>query len=86
MVAVAKQQARTSRNEVDPTAVRQLVGRYAKVVERLGSEFSARSVAKQRRAPAGATKAPTAPSKAVGDMSENEFEAAVSAAFKALAG
>ena len=86
MVAVAKQQARTGSNNIDPAVIGQVVRGYSKIVERLGKEFAARETAKQRRAPAGSTKAPTAPSKDVGDMSENEFEAAVSAAFKALAG
>ena len=81
MVAVAKEQTRLGRQDIDLNSVRRQVKNYSKLLERVSTEMAAKLSSKQRRAVAGATKAPVSPSKPVGDMSDEEFDAAVLAAF-----
>lgn len=81
MVAVAKEQTRMGRQDIDLNSVQRQVKNYAKLLERVSSEVATRQSSKQRRAAAGAPKAPMTPSKPVGDMSDEEFDAAVLAAF-----
>jgi hypothetical protein len=82
MVAVAKEQTRTGNTQVDLRSVQQTVGKYAQLLERIAQEVASRSVSKQRRAASGSARAPITPSKPVGDMSEQDFDAAVFAALR----
>ena len=81
MVAVAKEQTRQGKQDIDLRSVKRTVSNYGKLLERVSAEMATRQNSKQRRAAAGAAKAPIAPSKPVGDMSDDEFDAAVLAAF-----
>lgn len=83
MVAVAREQARTGSNDVDLKSVSKTVDMYSKLAVRFGRALSAISKS-QRRGPAGSQKQPFTPSKAPGDMNDDEFDAAVMAAFKSL--
>jgi len=84
MVAVAREQARTGRSDIDRSSIMQQVGTYTKLIQGLASELAAKNAAKERRAPAGGQKQPFTPSKAPGEMTDNEFDAAVMAAFKTM--
>jgi len=81
MVAVAKEQTRLGRQDIDLNSVSRQVKNYSKLLERVSTEMAAKLSSKQRRATAGAAKVPVSPSKPVGDMSDEEFDAAVLAAF-----
>tara|TARA_R110000824_G_scaffold239626_1_gene428280 strand:+ start:9279 stop:10046 length:768 start_codon:yes stop_codon:yes gene_type:complete len=81
MVAVAKEQTKQGRQDIDLGSVRSQVMNYGKLLERVSSEMATKQTQKQRRAAAGAARAPVTPSKPVGDMSDEEFDAAVLAAF-----
>ncbi len=81
MVAVAKEQARQGTQDIDLRSVKRTVSNYGKLLERVSSEMATRQNSKQRRAAAGAARAPVTPSKPVGEMSDDEFDAAVLAAF-----
>jgi len=81
MVAVAKEQTRMGRQDIDLNSVQRQVKNYAKLLERVSSEVATKQTSKQRRAAAGVAKAPMTPSKPVGDMTDEEFDAAVLAAF-----
>tara|TARA_R110002012_G_scaffold20451_1_gene72467 strand:- start:8498 stop:9226 length:729 start_codon:yes stop_codon:yes gene_type:complete len=81
MVAVAKEQTRMGRQDIDLNSVQRQVKNYAKLLERVSSEVATKQTSKQRRAAAGVAKTPVTPSKPVGDMSDEEFDAAVLAAF-----
>jgi len=84
MVAVAKEQARTGSNEVDLKSVSKTVQNYSNLAVRFARALSQVMSKNQRRGPAGGTKQPFTPSKAPGQMSEAEFDAAVMAAFKSI--
>jgi translation initiation factor 2 beta subunit (eIF-2beta)/eIF-5 len=81
MVAVAKEQTKQGRQDIDLGSVRSQVKNYGKLLERVSSEMATKANAKQRRAAAGAERAPSTPSKPVGEMTDDEFDAAVLAAF-----
>jgi hypothetical protein len=81
MVAVAKEQTRQGKQEIDLRSVKRTVTNYSKLLERVSKEMATRQNSKQRRAAAGAAKAPVTLSKPVGDMTNDEFDAAVLAAF-----
>tara|TARA_R110000824_G_scaffold33864_5_gene108239 strand:+ start:76 stop:819 length:744 start_codon:yes stop_codon:yes gene_type:complete len=81
MVAVAKEQTKQGRQDIDLGSVRSQVKNYGKLLERVSSEMATKQNQKQRKAAAGAAAMPATPSKPVGDMSEDEFDAAVLAAF-----
>lgn len=81
MVAVAKEQTKQGRQDIDLGSVRSQVKNYGKLLERVSSEMATKLNQKQRKAAAGSAAMPATPSKPVGDMSEDEFDAAVLAAF-----
>ena len=84
MVAVAREQARTGNTQVDLKSVSKTVDTYSKLAVRFARALSNAMNRNQRRSPAGAQKQPCTPSKAPGDMNDDEFDAAVMAAFKSF--
>lgn len=84
MVAVAREQARTGRQDVDLRSVSQTVENYSKLITRVAHEIAAQMQSNQRSAPRGGQKQPFTPSKAPGEMTENEFDSAVMAAFQTM--
>ena len=81
MVAVAKEQTKQGRQDIDLGSVRSQVKNYGKLLERVSAAMATKLTQKQRSAAAGSAASPATPSKPVGDMSDEEFDAAVLAAF-----
>ena len=84
MVAVAKEQARTGNQNVDLKSVSQTVEKYSKLISSVATEIASQITANQRMGLSGGQKQPFTPSKAPGEMSEDEFDSAVMAAMKAF--
>jgi len=84
MVAVAREQARTGNPDIDLKSVHQTVNNYSKLIVRVATEIAAKMQANKRLGLGGAQKQPFTPSKAPGEMSEDEFDSAVIAAMKAF--